>query len=93
MGCGLWAVLPGRAGPALQADMEAQAWHYHCAVTGTGTVDYGPGRSSVVIFRSVLVPAQRAWSIWPPIFNYLLKVSFFNLYLAITTMLMLVLTR
>ncbi|KAF8684829.1 hypothetical protein HU200_044106 [Digitaria exilis] len=54
-------VLVPRAGYAAQA--QHWAWHGH----GTSTVAIGPCRVRVVPFRAVLVPAQRAKPVWPPI--------------------------
>lgn len=46
--------------PALRVDVEARARHYDLAVPSTGTMGALPCRA-----RSVPVPAQRAWPIWP----------------------------
>jgi hypothetical protein len=46
-----------------RADFEAQAGHEH----DTSTKAVGPGHASVVPNRAVLVPAQRARPVWPPI--------------------------
>jgi hypothetical protein len=54
-------------GPALRATKAAQALALRRAVPGTGTIDIGPCRARVVLFRTVLVPAHRARVKWPGI--------------------------
>jgi hypothetical protein len=51
--------------PALRAGNKAQARHYLRAVPGTSMMGSCSGRARAVLFSAVLVPAQRAWSIWP----------------------------
>ena len=59
-------------GPALQADMAAQARHYDRAVLGTGKAGAGPDRAWAVLPRAVPVPAHSARARWPniPVFLF-----------------------
>jgi hypothetical protein len=50
-----------------RADFEAQALARAGHEHGTSTKAVGPGRASVVPNRAVLVRAQRARPVWPPI--------------------------
>jgi hypothetical protein len=50
-----------------RADFEAQALARAGHEHGTSTKAVGPGRASIVPNRAVLVPAQRARPVWPPI--------------------------
>jgi hypothetical protein len=54
-------------GPALRAEVVAQARHYDRAVPGTGTISLGPGRARAVLYSAMPMPAQQAWPIWPSI--------------------------
>jgi hypothetical protein len=50
-----------------RADFEAQALARAGHEHDTSTKAVGPGRASVVPYRAVLVSAQRARPVWPPI--------------------------
>jgi hypothetical protein len=52
-----------------RADFEAQALARAGHEHDTSTKAVGPGRASVVPNRAVLVPAQRARPVWPPIWS------------------------
>ena len=54
-------------GPALRADMTAQARHYDRAVPGTGTKRAEPGRAWAVLLSAVPGPAHSARAKWPNI--------------------------
>ena len=51
-------------GPALRADMAAQARHYDRVVPGTGMMGSGPGRTWAVLLSAMPGPAHRAFAIW-----------------------------
>ena len=46
-------------GPALRADLAAQARHYGRVVLGTGTMLAGLGHAWVVLFRALPGPGHR----------------------------------
>ena len=52
-------------GPALQADLAAQARYYDRAVPGMGTVGAGPCCALAMLLRDVPVPAHSARARWP----------------------------
>ena len=62
--CPVPPVSPRAPGPALWADLSAQAWARLRAGPGTGTGEAGPYRARAVLFRTGPMPARFAWPIW-----------------------------